>query len=64
MEHPARTKMTHRMGLKDRIRAFERELLLKTMMMYPTTRAMAEYLRIDQSSVVRKLQKYGLKLKN
>ena len=62
MELPEQTKRRP-MGLKERMNEFERELLLETMMMYPTTRSMAEHLLIDQSSVVRKLQKYGLKIR-
>lgn len=46
--------------LKAQVEAFERELLKKAMTLHPTTRALAQHLGIDQSSVVRKLKKHGL----
>ena len=49
-------------NLKGKILAFERGILKKALGEYPTTRALAQHLGIDQSSVVRKLKKHGLRV--
>ncbi|MCP4119781.1 MAG: PAS domain-containing protein [Desulfobacteraceae bacterium] len=49
--------------LKEQMHDFEKKILIKAMSLNTTTRAMGEYLGIDQSSVVRKLKKHGLALK-
>ncbi len=48
--------------LKGRMAAYEKELLKEAVSMHRTTREVGEYLRIDQSSVVRKLKKHGLRM--
>lgn len=49
-------------SLKERMAAFERQLLLEAMELHGTSRTMAAHLGIDQSNVVRKLKKYSLSL--
>ena len=39
---------------------YEKKLLMKAKQEYKTTRQMAKALKIDQSTVVRKLKKYGV----
>lgn len=46
-------------GLKDLIEEYERDILIKAKEKYKTTRNIAKSLNIDQSTVVRKLKKYG-----
>lgn len=46
-------------GLKDMIEEYERDILIKAKEKYKTTRNIAKSLNIDQSTVVRKLKKYG-----
>ncbi len=46
--------------LPEAVAALERELLSRARTMHANTRQMAEYLGVNQSTVVRKLAKYGL----
>ncbi len=48
--------------LKERMAAFEKQLLMEAMEHHSTSRAIAAYLGIDQSNVVRKLKKHELRL--
>ncbi len=47
-------------SLTQRVMAVERELLLQALEVCTTTRALAAFLKISQTSVVRKLKKHGL----
>lgn len=49
-----------RTTLPQAVAALERELLLKARAMHSNTRQMAEYLGVNQSTVVRKLSRHGL----
>lgn len=51
---------TRGLSLQDTLENVEREMLLDAQKSCLTTRDMAEYLKISQPSVVRKLKKYGL----
>ena len=46
--------------LKEQLETIEKQILFETMQKHKTTRAISKHLRLNQSSVVRKLQKYGL----
>ncbi|VFQ46515.1 pas fold [Desulfoluna butyratoxydans] len=48
--------------LKGKMDAYEKEILRQAVDMHRTTREVGDYLGIDQSSVVRKLQKHGLSM--
>jgi PAS domain S-box-containing protein/TyrR family helix-turn-helix protein len=50
------------LSLQEAMDDYERELLLKLKETCSTTREMAERLKVNQSTVVRKLQKYGIVL--
>lgn len=47
-------------GLDEAIDALERQILTKAKESYGTTRRMAEKLKVNQSTIVRKMQKHGL----
>jgi len=51
-------KLTGR-GLKDLLNEYEKEILINAKEKYKTTRNMAKFLEVDQSTIVRKLNKYG-----
>ena len=51
---------TSQCGLNERLRSYEKELLKDALVHNSTTREMAGYLSISQSTVVKKLKKYGL----
>lgn len=57
--HPSEASQT---DLKGKMDAYEKKLLREAASMHRTTREVGEYLGIDQSSVVRKLKKHGLKM--
>ena len=60
------TKSFSRIGtasLNEQMLSFEKEILTETMHKCRTTREMAYLLRVDQSTVVRKLKKFGLSRK-
>ena len=50
------------LSLQEAMDDYERELLLKLKETCSTTREMAERLKVNQSTVVRKLQKHGIVL--
>jgi len=56
------TKNTKRiMTLNEAIEDVEKQILSEAMKKYKSTRKIADVLKIDQSTVVRKIEKYGLK---
>ncbi len=48
-------------GLNEAVEELERKILLKAKETYGTTRKIADKLKVDQSTIVRKMQKYNLK---
>lgn len=48
------------LGLDDAVSALECQMITKAKETYGTTRKMAEKLKVNQSTIVRKMQKYGL----
>lgn len=48
------------LGLNEAIDALERQILTQAKESYGTTRKIAEKLKVNQSTIVRKMQKYGL----
>jgi PAS domain S-box-containing protein len=48
------------LGLNEELFAFEREILKNAMVQKKSTREMAKFLKVNQSTIVRKLQKHGL----
>ena len=48
------------LGLNEAIDALERQILTNAKETYGTTRKIAEKLKVNQSTIVRKMQKYGL----
>ena len=52
------------MDLSERLGSYERILLMEAMKHCKTTREMAAFLNISQPSVIRKLNKAGLKMAN
>ncbi|MCG8637190.1 MAG: sigma 54-interacting transcriptional regulator [Desulfobacterales bacterium] len=53
-------KPLHSAGLNEELMAFERKKLEQALNKHDSTRGLSEYLRISQSTVVRKLKKHGL----
>lgn len=53
------TKKLAGRGLKDLLYEYEKEILIKAKEKYKTTRNMAKILEVDQSTIVRKLNRYG-----
>lgn len=58
----AKQRMGDEVGLKDQVLAFEKSLLKDAMRKYRTARAIAAALKVDHSTIVRKLKRYGLSL--
>lgn len=52
------------LGLKETLEITERQILLAASKEYDTTRKIANYLGVDQSTVVRKLKKYNISTKD
>lgn len=48
------------LGLNDAVEALEKEMLSKAMRDYGSSRKIAEKLKVNQSTIIRKLHKYGL----
>ncbi|WP_431023422.1 sigma-54 interaction domain-containing protein [Halomonas sp. H5] len=59
---PGAIKLAEGEGLKQGLARFEREILAELCTQLPSTYAMAERLGISQPSVVRKLQRHGLRI--
>ncbi len=57
---PSMPASDHPDSLADAVARLEREMLLKAKAMFPNTRQMADHLGVNQSTIVRKLAKYGL----
>lgn len=55
-------KFDAEMGLKASISNYEKKIFEQMLTKYKTSRAIAKHLKIDQSTVVKKLQKYNIKL--
>ena len=53
-------KKKEQLTFKEQREGFEKEILSQSLLRYKTTRAIASHLHLNQSSVVRKLNKYGL----
>lgn len=51
-------------SLRERILNYERRILIDAVSRHTSTRAIGDYLGIDQSNVVRKLKKHGLSLRS
>ena len=47
-------------NFKDKMMAYEKQLLTQALETYDTTRSLARFLNLSQSSVVRKLKAHGL----
>ena len=58
------TKECEGESLKDILEKVEREVLQKVLNEQKTTRKVAEVLKIDQSTVVKKLKKYHIQVKD
>lgn len=52
------TLITHHLPLKDQVESFEESIIREAIKIYPSIRKAALALKIDQSTLVRKLQKY------
>ncbi|MDM5231058.1 sigma-54 interaction domain-containing protein [Lysinibacillus pakistanensis] len=52
--------ITHHLPLKDQIESFEESIIREAIKIYPSIRKAAIALKIDQSTLVRKLQKYKI----
>jgi len=52
------TLITHHLPLKDQVESFEESIIREAIKIYPSIRKAATALKIDQSTLVRKLQKY------
>ena len=48
------------LSLGEQVNAFEKEILIMAKKKYKTSRAMAEYLKVDQSTIVKKMKKYQI----
>ncbi|MCG8529584.1 MAG: sigma 54-interacting transcriptional regulator [Desulfovibrionales bacterium] len=59
-EAPPELPPTGDFNFKDKIMAYEKELLNRALENHDTTRALARFLNLSQSSVVRKLKAHGL----
>lgn len=54
------TLITHHLPLKDQVESFEESIIREAIKIYPSIRKAAIALKIDQSTLVRKLQKYKI----
>ncbi|KOS61121.1 sigma 54-interacting transcriptional regulator [Lysinibacillus agricola] len=54
------TLITHHLPLKDQVESFEENIIREAIKIYPSIRKAAIALKIDQSTLVRKLQKYKI----
>ena len=54
------TLITHHLPLKDQVESFEESIIREAIKIYPSIRKAATALKIDQSTLVRKLQKYKI----
>ena len=54
----------HSHSLKEMLEATEREILLEYCKYYRTTQQLADALQTSQPTIVRKLQKYGIRKQN
>jgi len=52
--------ITHHLPLKDQVESFEESIIREAIKIYPSIRKAAIALKIDQSTLVRKLQKYKI----
>lgn len=58
------TLITHHLPLKDQVESFEESIIREAIKIYPSIRKAAIALKIDQSTLVRKLQKYKIENHN
>lgn len=62
-QHPNQNEASISTSLKEKIEAYEKKIIEETLPLFPSIRKAAQSLKIDQSTLVRKMQKYNIEKK-